>query len=256
MKDHRVSLLLLLFSLILVVGSADFLSKDLLGVAPEDEKYFKSDVIKCMDGTKKFARAQLNDDFCDCPDGTDEPGTSACPGGKFYCRNARHVPLTLFSSRVNDGICDCCDGSDENNGKVKCPNTCWEAGKVTRDKLKKKILTYQEGVTLRKREIEQAKQAISKDEVELSKLKNEEKILKGLVQQLKEHKEQIEKAEEKERLEGEKEEKRKKEFEEKAEEETQQADMVGVSENPPLDQVIMVVTDFEVNFILDLRDSS
>ncbi|KAJ4959441.1 hypothetical protein NE237_026552 [Protea cynaroides] len=242
METHRFSLLLLLFTLVVVVGSAASLSKYLLGVAPEDEKYFKLDVIKCKDGTKKFTRSQLNDDFCDCLDGTDEPGTSACPGGKFYCRNAGHVPLTLFSSRVNDGICDCCDGSDEYNGKVKCPNTCWEAGKVARDKLKKKIATYNEGVTLRKREVEQAKEAIAKDEVELSKLKNEEKILKGLVQQLKEHKEQIEKAEEKERLEREKEAKREKEAEEKADEEkkqateTQEADTVGVSENLPLDQ--------------------
>lgn len=40
-----------------------------------DEKYYKSsEVIKCKDGSKKFSRAQLNDDFCDCPDGTDEPG--------------------------------------------------------------------------------------------------------------------------------------------------------------------------------------
>ncbi|KAG5544128.1 hypothetical protein RHGRI_016769 [Rhododendron griersonianum] len=80
---------------------------------------------------------------------------------------------------------DCCDGSDEYDGKVKCSNTCWEAGKVARDKLKKKIATYQEGVTLRKHEIEQAKLALAKDEAELSKLKNEEKILKGLVQQFK-----------------------------------------------------------------------
>lgn len=68
---------------------------------------------------------------------------------------------------------------------MKCPNTCWEAGKVAREKLKKKIATYQEGVTLRKKEVEQAKQAFSKDEADLLKLKNEEKILKGLVQQLK-----------------------------------------------------------------------
>lgn len=32
-------------------------------------------------------------------------GTSACPRGKFFCRNAGHVPLSLYSSRVNDGIC-------------------------------------------------------------------------------------------------------------------------------------------------------
>lgn len=79
---------------------------------------------------------------------------------------------------------DCCDGSDEYDGKIKCPNTCWEAGKMARDKLKKKITTYNEGVTLRRKEIEQSKLAAAKDEAELSKLKNEEKILKGLVQQL------------------------------------------------------------------------
>ncbi|KAK3002274.1 hypothetical protein RJ639_022186 [Escallonia herrerae] len=38
-----------------------------------DERYYKADSIKCRDGSKKFTKAQLNDDFCDCPDGTDEP---------------------------------------------------------------------------------------------------------------------------------------------------------------------------------------
>lgn len=32
-------------------------------------------------------------------------GTSACPSGKFYCKNAGHAPLFIYSSRVNDGIC-------------------------------------------------------------------------------------------------------------------------------------------------------
>ncbi|KAJ8635151.1 hypothetical protein MRB53_009418 [Persea americana] len=204
MKTHNFYSFLFLISIAI---SASAFSIDLLGIAPEDEKYYKADVIKCKDGSKKFKREQLNDEFCDCPDGTDEPGTSACPEGKFYCRNAGHSPLILYSSRVNDGICDCCDGSDEYDGKAKCPNTCWEAGKVAREKLKKKIATYQEGVTLRKKEVEQAKQAFSKDEADLLKLKNEEKILKGLVQQLKEQKEQIEKAEEQERLKKEKEKK-------------------------------------------------
>ncbi|XWS52375.1 hypothetical protein CRYUN_Cryun11dG0064200 [Craigia yunnanensis] len=187
-----------------------------LGISPQDEKYYKSssDSIKCKDGSKKFSKSQLNDDFCDCPDGTDEPGTSACPTAKFHCQNAGHVPQFLFSSRVNDGICDCCDGSDEYDGKVKCPNTCWEAGKVARDRLIKKISTYKEGATLRKLEVEQAKIDIAKDEAELSKLISEEKILKGLVQELKERKEQIEKAEEKARLQKEKEENKKREAEE------------------------------------------
>ncbi|CAI8617637.1 unnamed protein product [Vicia faba] len=196
-----------------------------LGIAPQDVKYFKThDVIRCRDGSANFIKDQLNDDFCDCPDGTDEPGTSACPRGKFYCQNAGHAPVYLFSSRVNDGICDCCDGSDEYDGQEKCLNTCWEAGKVARDKLRKKIATYQEGVKLRKQEIEQAKLSMEKDGAELSKLKNEESILKGVVKQLKDHKEQIEKIEEKERLQKEKEEKEKKEAEEKASEKTIKVD--------------------------------
>ncbi|KAI4386313.1 hypothetical protein MLD38_004254 [Melastoma candidum] len=227
-----------------VVGSS---SPPLLGIAPQDEKYYQasSDGIKCRDGSGKFSKAQLNDDFCDCLDGTDEPGicsilfvavlafelwllheddgslkgTSACPNGRFYCRNAGHIPLVLYSSRVNDGICDCCDGSDEYDGQVKCSNTCWEAGKAARDKLTKRISTFQEGVAMRKHEIERAKLAIAKDEKELSKLKNEERVLKGLVQRLKERKELIEIAEEKERSQKEKEEQDRKEAEQKATEE-------------------------------------
>ena len=31
-------------------------------------------MIACKDGSKSFPRNRLNDGFCDCPDGTDEPG--------------------------------------------------------------------------------------------------------------------------------------------------------------------------------------
>lgn len=215
----RIFLIPLLLVFLAPLSSSSKPKDPFLGIAPQDEKYYKSsDVIRCKDGSANFNKDQLNDDFCDCPDGTDEPGTSACPRGKFYCRNAGHSPLYLFSSRVNDGICDCCDGSDEYDGKAKCSNTCWEAGKAAREKLRKKIATYQEGVKVRKQAIEHAHLALEKDEAELSKLKKEESILKGVVKQLKDHKEQIDKAEEKERLQKEKEEKQKKEAEEKANE--------------------------------------
>ncbi|KAM3330128.1 hypothetical protein ACQJBY_026864 [Aegilops geniculata] len=186
-----------------------------LGIPPQDEAYYRGGVIKCRDGSGKFTRDQLNDDFCDCPDGTDEPGTSACPEAKFYCKNAGHSPITIFSSRVNDGICDCCDGSDEYGSNGTCKNTCWEAGKAAREKLKKKVATYRSGVVIRNQEVEKAKLAIAKDEAELTKLKGEEKILQGLVDKLKEQKRLIEKAEEEERLIKEKEEKRIKEEAEK-----------------------------------------
>ncbi|PRQ50052.1 putative glucosidase 2 subunit beta, glucosidase II beta subunit [Rosa chinensis] len=107
-----------------------FSNPSLLGVHPLDEKYFAPEVIKCKDDSKSFTRDRLNDNFCDCVDGTDEPGTSACPAGKFYCRNIGSTPQFIFSSRVNDRICDCCDGSDENDGSLNCPNTCIMGGNV------------------------------------------------------------------------------------------------------------------------------
>ncbi|XP_066306125.1 glucosidase 2 subunit beta-like isoform X2 [Miscanthus floridulus] len=209
---------LLLVGALLLCAAAAVESKpplDTLGIPPQDEAYYRSGVIKCRDGSGRFSRDQLNDDFCDCPDGTDEPGTSACPEAKFYCKNSGHTPVMIFSSRVNDGICDCCDGSDEYDSNVTCKNTCWEAGKVAREKLKKKVATYKNGVVIWKQEVERAKEAFAKDEAELAKLKGEEKILQGLVDKLKEQKRLIEKAEEEERLRKEKEEKRIKEEAEK-----------------------------------------
>ncbi|KAG0600450.1 hypothetical protein M758_11G035200 [Ceratodon purpureus] len=106
------------------------------GIDPKDLAYFQGDSIWCKDGSKSFPRERLNDNFCDCPDGTDEPGTSACPASKYYCRNSGSAPKLVFASRVNDGICDCCDGSDEYEKRVNCVNTCGGSIKDLREELK------------------------------------------------------------------------------------------------------------------------
>lgn len=93
----------------------------------------------------------VNDDYCDCPDGSDEPGTSACEGkphAYFYCRNDGHIPARILSSRVNDGICGelkvglnsltpdeaCCDGSDE-WASGACPNRCAAIAKEYKERV-------------------------------------------------------------------------------------------------------------------------
>lgn len=109
----------------------------------------------------------VNDDYCDCPDGSDEPGTSACshlshhspltvadrPGTNdleltlalpgFYCKNKGHRPSYVPFQRVNDGVCDyelCCDGSDEwaRVGGAKCEDRCKEIGKEWRKQEEKR----------------------------------------------------------------------------------------------------------------------
>ncbi len=45
----------------------------------------RNNQFTCLHDGQVIEFSKVNDDYCDCDDGTDEPGTSACPNGIFYC---------------------------------------------------------------------------------------------------------------------------------------------------------------------------
>ena len=133
----------------------------------------------------------VNDDYCDCPDGSDEPGTAACahlPHTKlavkgFYCANEPgHTPQFLPLNRVNDGICDyeiCCDGSDEYSqvGGLQCENRCKEIGEKVSRLIGERNKVRNEGVKKREELVEKAKQVRRELEAGIREL---EAVVEGL----------------------------------------------------------------------------
>mmetsp|Transcript_52964 Transcript_52964/g.124071 ORF Transcript_52964/g.124071 Transcript_52964/m.124071 type:complete len:488 (+) Transcript_52964:41-1504(+) len=129
-----------------VLSPADGAVDRTKGVPPEEHSAYNADKFQCRDGSKTIASSRVNDDYCDCDDGSDEPGTSACPNGKFWCENKGHHSKFLYSSRVNDGFCDCCDGSDEFTGVTTCTDRCDEEGAERRRQLIEQIELHEQGL--------------------------------------------------------------------------------------------------------------
>ncbi|XP_008289066.1 glucosidase 2 subunit beta-like, partial [Stegastes partitus] len=131
-------------------------SRKVRGISSSYKRFYKErKSFLCIDGSKIIPFEQVNDDYCDCDDGSDEPGTSACPRGRFYCTNLGFRPHYIPSSRVNDGICDCCDASDEYNSPARCQNTCWNLGQKERAFVEGQIRTLDEGLRLKQQLIEE-----------------------------------------------------------------------------------------------------
>lgn len=132
---------------------------------------------------------QVNDDYCDCPDGSDEPGTNACPGTQFYCENAGFKPGYIPSFKLNDGVCDyeeCCDGSDEWDSPVECPNRCQEVNEQFQKEQKEKQHTYKVGFEKVLKIIEAARKTKSKLETSLESQQGVFNFVSGELERYKE----------------------------------------------------------------------
>eukprot|EP01012_Entosiphon_sulcatum_P041689 TRINITY_DN55575_c0_g1_i1.p1 TRINITY_DN55575_c0_g1~~TRINITY_DN55575_c0_g1_i1.p1 ORF type:complete len:447 (-),score=80.69 TRINITY_DN55575_c0_g1_i1:784-2094(-) len=176
------------------------------GVNPDETTVFAFDRqgnFQCHDGSKAITGTRFNDDYCDCLDGSDEPGTGACAGKptQFYCPNPGHLALSVRSSRVDDGVCDCCDGSDEPSGLVSCPRTrCTELALELKLKQEAEAQLRNFGGRKRSELVSTSSQAFQKMQAERIEKKEKHNGLLMVLLDLLERKEKEEKIEEKEKL--------------------------------------------------------
>lgn len=168
--------------------------------------------------------SQINDNSCDCPDGSDEPGTAACsyldplspeqplpssftgttntttglPG--FWCANEGHIGAYLPFSFVNDGVCDysiCCDGSEEyaHVGGVKCENRCGPIGKEYRRLEEERKVARERATKVRQGLVAESRNLRQKVEARISSLTGEISTLEGKRDELKAKLEEVERQE-------------------------------------------------------------
>lgn len=148
---------------------------DFVRGAPELEEYRKtSATFTCRDNSATLNFSCVNDDYCDCRDGSDEPGTSAC-SGRFICANKGFRSTSIPSSRVEDRICDCCDGSDETN--IKCPNVCASLAKEEHQKFEAVLAEFRQGSKIRSSYEADAKSKVDSLRFKLAQLREEGKEL-------------------------------------------------------------------------------
>ncbi|KAL4115248.1 hypothetical protein PRIC2_013414 [Phytophthora ramorum] len=136
----------------------DFMDDDaILGLAGHhtnaNTAYLEAQSGFCVDA---LPVDRVDDDYCDCEDGSDEPNTSACSrvllssrrmpiDRKFGCKADDRLVSLAF---VGDGVCDCCDGSDEREGV--CVDTCEIQWQKRLKALKMRLGAVQTGMRVRK----------------------------------------------------------------------------------------------------------
>mmetsp|Transcript_84348 Transcript_84348/g.149111 ORF Transcript_84348/g.149111 Transcript_84348/m.149111 type:complete len:445 (+) Transcript_84348:51-1385(+) len=168
-------------ALLVALSSSPLAQAMVRGVAPElQQQYKEGATFRCLNGEKQVPFTSVNDDYCDCSDGSDEPGTGACSGQEatlFHCENAGGTPKLVYASRVGDGICDCCDGADEAElmkrrpkGSMACTNTCAEEGEREKQEREQKLGELRVGLEAKRLAIDEAKKARKGQEADLSRL--------------------------------------------------------------------------------------
>lgn len=169
---NSISLALIAFGLFTwrhVAGSQVF---HLRGVPVSKASLYPADRdFQCLDGSLFIPFNRVNDDYCDCADGSDEPATAACPNGSFYCHNPGHRSVYIPSSWVNDGVCDCCDASDEYASGKSCVDNCHELGKEARIEAARLAELAKEGNKIRADMATRGKQIKSEQQSHLVKLR-------------------------------------------------------------------------------------
>lgn len=172
----------------------------------------------------KLSLSQINDNTCDCPDGSDEPGTAACahidplspeqplPGSisgttnatnalpGFWCANEGHVGMYVPFSYVNDGVCDyelCCDGTEEFQGVggVKCQNRCAEIGKEHKRLEEERRQNMEKATKKRRVMIKEAQELRTQVEHRISGLQEEIKALEAKREELQAKRREVEQEE-------------------------------------------------------------
>ncbi|XP_058510484.1 glucosidase 2 subunit beta [Solea solea] len=195
MSSHFRHFLVLLLMLLSVGVSAVEVQRPRGVPLSKREFYEEGKPFTCLDGSHTIPFDRVNDDYCDCQDGTDEPGTAACPNGSFHCTNAGFRPAFIPSSRINDGICDCCDTTDEYNSGAACQNTCRELGRNEKESLRKLAEIAKEGFLLKQQLIHESKRGIEDKKTKLEEVQVSKKELVDRVEALRTVKETAEQPE-------------------------------------------------------------
>ncbi|KAK4223725.1 putative glucosidase 2 subunit beta precursor [Podospora fimiseda] len=196
------------------------------GVGPEFVKFYENkSTFTCIGNPSiTLKTSQINDNSCDCPDGSDEPGTAACahldplspqqplPGSVtgttnttaalrgFWCANDGHIGSYLPFMYVNDGVCDydlCCDGSDEaaHVGGVKCENKCAAIGKEYRRVEEERRQSKERSAKRRRTLVKEARELRRRVEAKIVSLNKEIQDLEVKKEELQKKYEEVERSE-------------------------------------------------------------